>query len=693
MIRYIGAISESGSQFSVMGWFSKKTRITATVVFLFLCLPSFAAEVLFVDISTSPSVAGYQLDLVCQFYGLNVERSFAGKDKNHRQLVDALKQEDILAVVISTRALANLEAQLLLPILRQEDGKSLPLMIVEVIPETDSNILREWSGGMIVRCTSFSDIPFEGFYRVSDQKVLAQQLAGQEIPFNAEHLNYLALNENRNPWSIIQLKSGTGETLFPVFVKTMVNGQEVFFQTQNQLSEPSAESSWRFDSDRFLEIAPLMMFLRYACGERCWHSPGRYANLTIDDPWLTEPYGHLSYVGLLEEMEKANFHTTIAFIPWNYDRSASDVVSLFHDHQDRFSICVHGNNHDHYEFYKYDTNINDPWPVKPLSVQEANIKQAIARMEEFRNLTGLSCDHVMVFPHGIAPAKTLALLKRYNFLATSNAGHIPLGSNEPNDALFWLRSVTLDFENFISLKRYPAKGRTKADIAIDLFLGNPIVFYGHHDLFKDGIDSFNELVEVVNKIEPSVKWQSLAYIARHLYLKRIRGDGNYDIRAFCRSIELENTQMHDLTYFVRKEESFFPPIRLVTVDGELYPHKRSNSDLSLKITIPAGESRTIDIEYENNLDLTSIDISKNDPRVNRLRKLSDLRDITLSKNVLGRAMIHMYYETDLYKLGLKRLTIICFVLSAAMGVGGWYVLRRIRRRHLQRTEIGEQTEE
>ena len=55
--------------------------------------------------------------------------------------------------------------------------------------------------------------------------------------------------------------------------------------------------------------------------EAQWHSPGHYANLTIDDPWFAESYGHLTYNGLLGEMEKANFHTTIAFIPWNYDRS------------------------------------------------------------------------------------------------------------------------------------------------------------------------------------------------------------------------------------------------------------------------------------------------------------------------------------------------------------------------------------
>jgi hypothetical protein len=49
-------------------------------------------------------------------------------------------------------------------------------------------------------------------------------------------------------------------------------------------------------------------------------------------------------------------------------------------------------------------------------------------MEKFRAMTGISYDKVMIFPHGIAPADTLGLLKKYNFLAAVNASNVPLGS-------------------------------------------------------------------------------------------------------------------------------------------------------------------------------------------------------------------------------------------------------------------------
>ena len=51
-------------------------------------------------------------------------------------------------------------------------------------------------------------------------------------------------------------------------------------------------------SKAFSSVAPYILFLSYAAGSYAWHSDGQYANLTIDDPWLTQPYGHLDYYAL-----------------------------------------------------------------------------------------------------------------------------------------------------------------------------------------------------------------------------------------------------------------------------------------------------------------------------------------------------------------------------------------------------------
>src|ERR1035438_10154069 len=107
---------------------------------------------------------------------------------------------------------------------------------------------------------------------------------------------------------------------------------------------------------------------------------------------------------LLREMKKHHFHTTVAFIPWNFDRSAPQTVAMFRKNSEYFSITIHGNNHDHQEF----PSLKD----RALDVQTANIRQAVVRMEKFQSLTRLAYDRVMVFPHSIAPWETPDALKR-----------------------------------------------------------------------------------------------------------------------------------------------------------------------------------------------------------------------------------------------------------------------------------------
>ena len=655
----------------------KIIRNVSITLYILVCW-CHSADLVFLDVSPELSVTRPHFELICQFFGLNVEYLDVGNGENDIRLGLVSKWKGVRAIMISERALSKLDLQTFLHSLPKEAGKSIPLLIWGVTHKTKSSLLSNWSNGAVMRCARDEVVPLESIYRISNEKILTRQVACLKIPFNSEGIDYFILSKNQCTNPIIQVERCNNAKVYPIFIKILVTGQELFFLTKLQISGCSSELTSKFNRELFLKIAPLMMFLRYACGERCWHSPNHYANLTIDDPWLTEPYGHLTYVGLLEEMKKSNFCITIAFIPWNYDRSQTEVVSLFSKNSDRLSICIHGNNHDHYEFYKYETKPGDPWPAKSLDVQDENIKQALARMARFKNLTGFAYDKVMVFPYGIAPNKTLGLLKKYNFLATVNAGNVPLGSEEPEDLLFRLRSVTLKFENFPSLNRY-SPSRTRTEIAIDLFLDNPLLFYGHHDLFKDGIDAFNETAEMVNNIQPDIIWESLGYICQHLYLEKLRDDGHYDLLAFSSNFTIDNDHQRDLTYFVQKEESFSVPIRQVIVDGDQYSYKKSESNLLLEISIPAGESRHICIDYENELDLSLIDISKNNPQVNRLRRHSDFRDITLSRNVFGRILISVYYDTGLYKFGLIRLAISLGMLAILMILVTLHFIKRKKR--------------
>src|SRR5206468_6538171 len=134
---------------------------------------------------------------------------------------------------------------------------------------------------------------------------------------------------------------------------------------------------------------------------------------------------------------------------------------------------------------------------------------------------GIPYDRFMVSPHGVAPEATFAALKEYGFLGTANATHVPLGAGFPMDSAFLLRPYTVAYGNFLSLSRYAATSEVpRVEVAMQSFLGNPLLFYSHENLFDQGIGAFNGLADVVNQVQPDSQWTSLGEMARHLHLVR-----------------------------------------------------------------------------------------------------------------------------------------------------------------------------
>jgi hypothetical protein len=335
------------------------------------------------------------------------------------------------------------------------------------------------------------------------------------------------------------------------------------------------------------------------------------------------------------------------------------VVSVFHEHPDRFSISVHGDNHDHQEF--------GPFSDKPVAGQIIDIKQALARMAAFQKLTGLTYDPVMVFPHKISPQATLAYLKRYNFWATFNGDNVPLDAVPPTDPNFALRPATLAFAHFPSVHRYSTEYPIPDWVlAMDAFLGNPMLFYCHESYFATGIGAFDHLADGVNHLAPDTEWRGLGYIAQHLYLERLRDDGNYDLELFSSSVSIKNSSGHDALFFVEKEEDGAVPFK-VMVDGQAQTYHLVGGWLRARIPVPAGATREVAFSYENDFDLAGTDISKPSLRINAIRYLSDFRDCTVSKTALGRRFIRSYFvHRNAWNIGavtgLVILVIACWYL-------------------------------
>lgn len=204
-----------------------------------------------------------------------------------------------------------------------------------------------------------------------------------------------------------------------------------------------------------------------------------YATIIIDDPLLRGNYGFLNYEKLLDLMDKHNFHTSIAFIPWNYNRSHKKIVDLFKTRPDRFSLCVHGCDHTSREFGSTDMHYLD-----------GKIKLATARMTEHERLTGVSFDRIMVFPQGVFTNEALEVLKMNGYLAAVNT-EIPVNGK-----------INSDFPFF---RRYKPENITNQDPAFVVL---------HHEYFKNnGYETLSVFVDELN--QRGAKWDSLGNVIGH----------------------------------------------------------------------------------------------------------------------------------------------------------------------------------
>jgi peptidoglycan/xylan/chitin deacetylase (PgdA/CDA1 family) len=618
---------------------------------------AFAADIVYIGEPGNDSYTYRQIEAVSNFYGLDINSS-----GNISSLLTSISNPKTVAVVINAEMLPKLNFQKIFAIIRRRT-RPVPLLIAGIDERTDTAALKQWSVGAVTECRKSAVAQADSQYEVRDVSAITRQLSNSTLPLGQREISYLALTSTAATQSIIDARINS--TVLPVFALTTVMGQSVFFAAAQQPTEIPVTSDPYRQQRLFAAIAAPMMFLRYAGGDQVWHSPGDYANLTIDDLWLREPYGHVNYEELLQQTQRHNFHATIAFIPWNFDRSQPAVVSLFRAHPDRLSICVHGNNHIHQEFGSFEEH--------PLEKQVQDIEQGLARMDRFKQLTGIPYDAVMVFPHSVSPQATFAALKSANFLGTANSLNVPSDAVAPSGAEFALRTATLHFATFPSLRRYSAENDIpRPQLAIDAFLGNPILFYVHESFFASGIDAFNRTADSVNQIQPDTQWQSLGDIVKHLYLEKLRDDGNFDIRSYSASIQITNNHHRNADFYFQKEEDFSSPL-IVLVDGQPYPYQKTGRTLQLQLPIPNGSTRRIEVKYEGGVSLARVAISRHSLKIAAIRFLSDFRDNAVSDTRLGRWFIRSYVA---YRTNWNRAAVIIVFIAIFLVIGYSYRNRR-----------------
>lgn len=640
------------------------------VALLLLAITSVSAaqQLVVLQAGQVPDAESAQIAEVAQHYGLSLTVQNVSSRVALPGILSLLRNPDLRAVLVSYAALPALKRKDLLGA-TQRPNRSVPILIFGADARDDA-ILSYWSQGAISECTPLSANFHPAVLELTHENAMTGTLAGWKLPAVTSPICKLQTSSHAQAENIINAKSDSAGV--PVLLRIRSGGQifispRLKFFDDTWIGEPlgisKAVSSW----------APFLLFIKYAAGEYGWHLVRHYANLTIDDPWLVEPYGHLEYKALLTQMQQHNFHTTIAFIPWNYDRSREEVAELFRENPERYSICIHGDDHDHQEFAG----------ESPASIadQRQKIKQGIARMERFRALTGVSYDRFMVFPHSVAAERTFAELNRYGFSGTANSVHVPTDATFPREPMFLLRSYTNSYGGLLSMFRYSAEGSiSQLDVAIQSFLGNPLLFYGHQQLFDGGIDTFNRTADFVNRLQPETHWASLGEIAKHLYLVRIRGNNALDVRMLSNEMTFNLSRSSKPTrLYVERHQDPSLTDYVVQVNGRPAPFELEEGVLKLQVVVDAGQTAEIRIGEPNDLILGAENIGKGGIRVRTLRRVSDFRDMVLSRSALGRRFTAAYYGrgwNSMEELLESRWTIVA-ALVIAIGAAG---LRRRRRK-------------
>lgn len=555
--------------------------------------------------SKTPQIYEAGFRRIADYYGLALKDA----DLASQPLTDTLLRDETGAyyhtIFVAGASLDSLLDNTGITLLKSVVDSGANLMIAGLQKQESFN-LRALTDGEITGSTSPSD-PGMDYHVSSIWPEVTQEFSGVDIVGDKEQTDYALTISSHTPncQSLVNSTDGMNKTYVVLAICTQGSGH-VFVSsatTDGALQYSPISSSYyamtqadmSIKAQRFAQIVPLMMFLRYSAGDAVWHQNHHYANLTLDD--LALKTTQFNYASILQHAIDHNFHMTLAMPPVAYTATEQSVVNLFLQHPDRLSVVQHGNNHTGYEFYNYTAdpkNSSDPNKPNPLSEQEANIVEGLTRMEAFQHTTGVPFARAMIFPSNIAPADTLTLLKEYNFQATINSRDYPLGVQRTTTWDSYMYQAELSYKNFAVMDR---TGPRTDPYAFSLFIGQPILLYVHKDFFGNNMGAFDPVADHINGLQGKVEWQSLDYILKRLYLERTTHDGTVNVMFYGNDLVVSNETGKANTYHLQRKEEQNVPIAGVSLDGKPVKYQVTSGVLEVDAVIPAGGTRELTITY------------------------------------------------------------------------------------------------
>jgi hypothetical protein len=395
--------------------------------------------------------------------------------------------------------------------------------------------------------------------------------------------NFVLNTAKGNLINIISRGDGTA------FWKLEYKGTPVFFSASREIIDIDAElTSQNFDiREHFLSAVPLVLYIKWAFAATCWNAPEINACLVIDDPLLKPTHGFVQFQELLSLMKRHNFSTNIAFIPWNWRRSAPEVVRLFRENPERYSLSVHGCDHTRAEFGS-SSRQRLYWKAQ----------QAVERMHRHQAITGISHDPVMVFPQGVFSEAAMSALKRTNLIASVNNDIV---SADPHPRAITISDVwdiaVMRYTFPLFTRRYPWEGIE--NFAFDALLGKPAIAVIHHDYCSDHCARLVNFVQQVNALQCTPTWRNLGDVVRRSCRQRGDSSGALEVEMYGTELRIENRSGQPKRFLVRRCESEPSAIQRICTDAEEIAWRQVDGRIKFEIELNPRESRVIKIKFHD----------------------------------------------------------------------------------------------
>jgi hypothetical protein len=427
--------------------------------------------------------------------------------------------------------------------------------------------------------------PGGGSFKVSEEPVsFCGVMAGVTGAASSAGLANCGLFGNSSAQFVDIISTDSGA----IFVKLTWHRVPVFLSTCSKVVDlDSGLPNGQFDIRDYVSSAlPVVMYLKWAFSGTCWSSNEANACVVIDDPVLKPKHGFVDFRELLSLMKQHRFATSIAFIPWNADRSTRDVIALFNSNPQYYSLSVHGCDHGRAEF-----GVTDRLQLYAKS------RCALERMSEHELNTGIHCDPVMVFPQGVFSKDAVSALKHAGFIAAVNNDTINVGADPADITIrdLW-SSAVMRYDSFpIFTRRYPWEGIE--NFAFDILLGKPAIAVIHHDYFSDHGAALAGFIQQLNGLNHRLNWRGLGELVKRSFRQRTVGPNRLQIDMCATEVCLENRSDRRIQYSVRRRESDPSIINEIATKSGAVAWTYDGEWVKFDIDLSPGESATAVIRF------------------------------------------------------------------------------------------------